>query len=619
VIGRVVSRGRRAHGLLRYLFGPGDEHQHTDPHLVAAWGGHPVHLEPPVVGTAGRDITRLARLLEAPTGLARGKVPADPVWHCVVRAAPGDPDLGGGAWQAIAAELMHRTGLSEYGRQDQGVRWVAVHHGDNHVHIVATLARMDGRPVRMRGDWYRIGEAMAWAEKEYGLTPVARAGPRGTAGRRATRAEQEKAAREHARVGRAGRPTPARDVLRRHVEAAAVAARTEAEFFDGLAARGVQVRLRSSTVRPGEITGYAVGLRADTTGTEGGPVWFGGGRLAPDLTLPRLRARWSGGPGDPGRLTGQAMGDRAARAVLAREALRAARAARTEEEFFGQLGRAGLLARMRSAPDWPGPAVGYSLSLPGLADQAGQPVWYDGGQLDGQLGLGQLRVRWAAGRPGAAPGPDLFDGASAGQIYAHAAAAAERAATELRGARGGRRADIAWAAADLITAAAQATGSAELRQAADGFRRAARAPWGRVPSPSPVGAILRTAAYLLAGCAPVDRRAAVRRALISALAILADAVTQMRQNQMRREQARRIREEQARKARDPSVGERTDQQRSLQFEAARQAARGLAQAGGPTWGADPAAVAAATANLAAPRSRPASAAAAARRRTTRPR
>jgi hypothetical protein len=62
VIGRVVSRGRRPHGLLRYLFGPGDEGQHTDPHLVAAWGGHPAHLEPPGAGTTGRDITRLARL-----------------------------------------------------------------------------------------------------------------------------------------------------------------------------------------------------------------------------------------------------------------------------------------------------------------------------------------------------------------------------------------------------------------------------------------------------------------------------------------------------------------------------------------------------------------------------
>jgi hypothetical protein len=39
-------------------------------------------------------------------------------------------------------------------------------------------------------------------------------------------------------------------------------------------------------------------------------------------------------------------------------------------------------------------------------------------------------------------------------VYAYAAAVAERAAAELKTARGARRADIAWAAADLLTSAA---------------------------------------------------------------------------------------------------------------------------------------------------------------------
>lgn len=180
---------------------------------------------------------------------------------------------------------------------------------------------MDGRPVRLDGDWYRIAEAMAWAEKTYGLTPVARGGPRGTAERRATRAEAEQAAREHKKAGRAGRPVPTRTVLRRLVERAAAAARTETEFFGGLAARGVAVRLRYSTIQPAEVTGYAVGLRSDTTGADNGPVWFGGGKLAPDLTLPRLRTRWSSGTS---RLTGRATNGPTVRVVLTREVLRAA-------------------------------------------------------------------------------------------------------------------------------------------------------------------------------------------------------------------------------------------------------------------------------------------------------
>lgn len=48
-------------------------------------------------------------------------------------------------------------------------RWVAVHHGDNHVHIVATLARQDGRRARLDNDFYRIGEALRDIEAEYGV------------------------------------------------------------------------------------------------------------------------------------------------------------------------------------------------------------------------------------------------------------------------------------------------------------------------------------------------------------------------------------------------------------------------------------------------------------------
>ena len=98
------------------------------------------------------------------------RAPAKPVWHCMVRAAPDDPDLGDGAWMRIAAEIMHRTGLSRYGEEDEGVRWVAVHHGENHIHIVATLARQDGRRPQLHNDYYRIGEALRDHEKR--IRPV---------------------------------------------------------------------------------------------------------------------------------------------------------------------------------------------------------------------------------------------------------------------------------------------------------------------------------------------------------------------------------------------------------------------------------------------------------------
>ena len=75
-------------------------------------------------------------------GLAR------PVWHCSMRAAPGDKMLSDDEWAQIACDVMHRTGLAPSGQDDDAVRWVAIRHGDDHIHIVAMLARQDGRRPR---------------------------------------------------------------------------------------------------------------------------------------------------------------------------------------------------------------------------------------------------------------------------------------------------------------------------------------------------------------------------------------------------------------------------------------------------------------------------------------
>ena len=60
---------------------------------------------------------------------------------------------------------------------------------------------------------------------------------------------------------------------------------------------GILVRKRYSTTHPGEVTGYAVGLPHHKA-SDGGVVWYGGGKLAADLTLPKLRARWAGSAED---------------------------------------------------------------------------------------------------------------------------------------------------------------------------------------------------------------------------------------------------------------------------------------------------------------------------------
>jgi hypothetical protein len=84
-----------------------------------------------------------------------------------------------------------------------------------------------------------------------------------------------------------------RDTLRRSVRTAAAGATTLTEFLERLRDDGLLVRERHSERNPGEITGYAV-ASPDSVDSTGTPIYYGGGRLAADLTLPKLRSRWEG-------------------------------------------------------------------------------------------------------------------------------------------------------------------------------------------------------------------------------------------------------------------------------------------------------------------------------------
>jgi len=281
-------RGERVTGLIYYLFGPGRHQEHTDPHLVAGWR-HPAELEPPLRADGRRDFRRLNGLLQQPHAALGPRGFERPLWHCAVRAAPEDRMLSDDEWAQIATDIMHRTGLAPHGQDDDAVRWVAVRHGGDHIHLVAMLARQDGGKARLSNERYRVREACRAAEERYELRRTA-PGDR-TAARRPTRAEQEKTRRR-------GWEEAPRITLRRAVGLAAAGAASEREFFARLADAGVLVRKRFSTRNPGEVTGYAVALQDDTI--RGGPVWFGGGKLAADLTLPRLRRRWEPARATPG-------------------------------------------------------------------------------------------------------------------------------------------------------------------------------------------------------------------------------------------------------------------------------------------------------------------------------
>ena len=500
---------------------------------IRTWAGFgdPAELEPERRLDGSRDFGRLAGLLEQPLAALAGPGYAQPVWHCSVRAAPEDRVLSDAEWALVAARVMHRTGLA-HGGDDLGVRWVAVRHAADHIHLVATLARQDGTRPRIWNDYYRVREACQEAERRFGLRSTAPADR--TAARRATRAEMEQAARR-------GWAEPARVTLRREVCTAAAGAGSEQEFFARLRQADVLVRERHSTIRPDQVTGYAVGLPGHTA-REGGVVWYGGGKLAADLTLPKLRARWAGSA-EHGPFAGEGVPASVVRGALRTTLTQAAEHAADEAGFFAQLRAAGVLVRMRFSEIGPGQVTGYSVTLPGHIGTDGTPLWYGGGRLAAGLTLPRLRQRWNQPQPGSTerPGTPRFTAPERDAIYRHAARQA-RAATELirRCAMTDPRAaaDAAWAAADTLHAAARALHNPHLRCAADSYDRAARATYGRIPARSHDGDQLRRTARMIALAANLTGdNTLMAIALVAQLVALAAAVAELRQAQQHAAQA----------------------------------------------------------------------------------
>ncbi|MDQ7905979.1 relaxase [Phytohabitans sp. ZYX-F-186] len=324
-------------GLLRYLFGPGKREEHVRPRVVAAWeGAGPLSaLQPPQLSGGRYDVRGLTAYLEQPVR-AGVRPPAKPVWHCSIRTHPTDRILSDPQWGRVAAEVIAAAGLAPHGDVD-AVRWVAVRHNDDHVHVVATLVRQDGRTVWPWQDKRKTQAACRDLEERYGLYRVAP--PGGGVRRWPSPAELNKAARldaaasagrpgqRAARARRAGRRVAPREQLRRRVREVAAIATDEHDFFARLAEAGVELKLRHSTRTPGQVSGYAVGLPEHRTAA-GDIVWYGGGRLGPDLTLPRLRSRWSTGTPPPGTAGGHAARLAAAASVPPEVSRRAAETVR---------------------------------------------------------------------------------------------------------------------------------------------------------------------------------------------------------------------------------------------------------------------------------------------------
>ncbi|MEV7412978.1 mobilization protein [Streptomyces althioticus] len=274
-----IGSGKSTAGLIRYLFETKKAKDHTDPHLVASWDGFAP--DPGRADDVDAAKKRLVADLDLRVKQARrlGRAPERHVWHCSIRAAPGDRHLTDPEWAHIAHRIVAATGIAPEGDPD-GCRWVAVRHADDHIHIAATKVRGDLRTARHWNDYLKADKELAAVEKEYGLSQVVR-GDR-TAAKRPTRAETEKARRT-------GTTLTSRERLRTTVRQLVSVATSPEEFLhllDGVEGVLIDVQHFPS----GDVRGYKVAVEDDANAA-GEPIWFSGAKLAPDLSFPKIAER----------------------------------------------------------------------------------------------------------------------------------------------------------------------------------------------------------------------------------------------------------------------------------------------------------------------------------------
>jgi hypothetical protein len=296
-----VCRGESMPDLVSYLFGPGRHNEHVNQHLVAGYAdavftadGRLWQSEPGITRQVPKQARELGWQLDYPRSRWQVDVPRGSVWHCSLSLRTEEGPLTDAQWTQAAYALVRTLGFD--GADGKApCRWAAVRHGpskdgNDHIHVAVSLVREDGTKASTWNDYLKAGKACAELEDRFGLEPVP--------GRNAHRSVPEPSRADREISAARGDPEPLRVRLERTVRACAAAARSEAHFVALARNSGLLIRPRYSD-HPGTrtVTGYAVaakdGRQAYSRKTgKTGPIWFGGGKLASDLTLPALRRRW---------------------------------------------------------------------------------------------------------------------------------------------------------------------------------------------------------------------------------------------------------------------------------------------------------------------------------------
>ncbi len=166
-----LQRASSTTGLLTYLYGPGDRADHSNPRLIAGdCHGAPIEM------LAQPDaLPYLAQAVDAPLGRL-GLVPPQPTWHCSIRSDPRLPDLSDSQWSQVARRIVSVSGIAPDGDPD-GCRWIAIRNSPRVVHLVASLAREDGRSPSTYRAAFNIHAECRRMAAEFGHLPTAHVPP----------------------------------------------------------------------------------------------------------------------------------------------------------------------------------------------------------------------------------------------------------------------------------------------------------------------------------------------------------------------------------------------------------------------------------------------------------
>lgn len=318
-----VVRGHRMAGLMTYLVGPGRHNEHTEPHLVAGDGALMAWYDD---NELGRDSAlAIARHLDKPRAVYGVEVKGGHVWHCSLSLRADEGTLTDGDWGKIARDFIAAMEFDDNQGTKAPCRWVAVRHGlsengNDHIHIAVNLVREDGTKASVHNDFRRAQAAARALEAKYGLEELESVkAERATRGYHPAEREAQARARARAKYERARtkmdagtppwerldgmerqariaaelRTDQPRYLLSLKVRGCATASRSEAEFVRRLRREGLLVRPRYAEGRTDVITGYSVAERPEAGER---PIWYGGGQLGRDLSLPRLRDGWEDTP-----------------------------------------------------------------------------------------------------------------------------------------------------------------------------------------------------------------------------------------------------------------------------------------------------------------------------------